>query len=343
MRFGASLSFLFFGEVLHMFKRPLPHVMAILQALLVAFLWSTSWVLIKFGLADIPALTFAGLRYGLAFLCLLPFALSSARLSELGHLSGQAWARLITLGLLFYALTQAAQYLGLAYMPAATVNLLLSFTTVVVALLGVVLLAEWPTALQWAGGGLYLVGALIYFYPASIPTSQIFGLVVVIIGVVANAGSAILGRRVNRDGDIHPLTVTLVGMGIGASLLLAAGILVEGLPRLSPIHWAIIGWLAVVNTAFAYTLWNHTLRTLSAMESSLINNTMLIYIPILALLFLGEQITWRAGIGLVLAGLGILVVQLGSKAVLSQILSKARFRLSPNFTRRLKQFREKGG
>ncbi|HXV99759.1 MAG TPA: EamA family transporter, partial [Anaerolineae bacterium] len=57
------------------------HLKTILQALLVTFLWSTSWVLIKFGLRDIPALTFAGLRYSLAFLCLLPFVLSRTRLA----------------------------------------------------------------------------------------------------------------------------------------------------------------------------------------------------------------------------------------------------------------------
>ena len=72
-------------------------------------------------------------------------------------------------------------------------------------------------------------------------------------------------------------------------------------------------WLAVVNTAFAFTLWSLTLRTLSALESSLINNTMLIQIPILALFFLGEQITWREGLGMVLAGIGILMVQLCRK------------------------------
>ncbi len=49
-----------------------PHGKAVLQALFVTFLWSTSWVFIKLGLTDIPALTFAGLRYSLAFLCLLP-------------------------------------------------------------------------------------------------------------------------------------------------------------------------------------------------------------------------------------------------------------------------------
>lgn len=293
-----------------MINRFSPHLRAVLQALLVAFLWSTSWVLIKFGLDDIPALTFAGLRYGLAFLCLLPFALGPARLASLRRLPKRGWLRLVLLGLLFYSVTQGAQFLGLAYLPAVTVNLLLSFTAIIVTLLGIVLLAERPTPLQWAGTGLYLLGVLVYFYPAAVPTSQLFGLIVVIAGVLANAGSALLGRHINRNDDLPPLVVTLVSMGIGAALLLAVGIATQGLPALSPANWAMVGWLAVVNTAFAFTLWNVSLRTLTAMESSLINNTMLIQIPILALLFLGEQITGREVLGLVLAGTGIVTVQL---------------------------------
>ncbi len=293
-----------------MLRNDSPDLRPVLQALFVTFLWSTSWVLIKIGLQDIPALTFAGLRYSLAFLCLLPFSLRSARLAYLRTLSRPAWARLIILGLLFYAITQGAQFLGLAYMPAVTVNLLLSFTSVVVALLGITLLAERPTLLQWGGVGLSVMGALLYFYPVSLPASQAIGFIAVTIGVLANAGSSILGRHVNRGGDIRPLTVTTISMGIGALVLLVTGVVIQGLPHLSLINWAIIGWLAVVNTALAFTLWNHTLRTLSAMQSTVINNTMVIQIPILAWLFLGEEITWQEVTGLVLAGLGTLIVQL---------------------------------
>ena len=59
-----------------------------------------------------------------------------------------------------------------------------------------------------------------------------------------------------------------------------------------------------------FTLWNRTLRTLSAMESSVINSTMLIQIAILAWLLLGEQLTHQGVVGMVLAGLGVLLVQL---------------------------------
>lgn len=47
-------------------------VTAILTALFVTVLWSTSWILVKVGLNEIPPHAFAGLRYVWAFLVLPP-------------------------------------------------------------------------------------------------------------------------------------------------------------------------------------------------------------------------------------------------------------------------------
>jgi drug/metabolite transporter (DMT)-like permease len=266
-------------------------------------------VFIKIGLQDIPPLLFAGLRYSLAFLLLLPLFARPARRASLRTLTARDWRRLLMLGVLVYAVTQGAQFLGLLYLPAVTVSLLLNFTTVMVALLGALFLAERPTWRQWGGVMLSLVGGLLYFYPVALPASQLLGLAIVVIGVLANAASAVLGRSINRASELSPLTVTLVSMGIGALLLLATGVAYQGFPPLSWQSWAIIGWLALVNTAFAFTLWNQTLRTLSAVESSIINNTMLVQIALLAWVFLGERLTPQEIGGLVLAALGALFVQ----------------------------------
>lgn len=288
-----------------------PHLQAVFQALLVAFLWSTSWILIKIGLQrEIPPLTFAGLRYTLAFLCLLVFFLRRpGSIALLRAQTRRTWMHLALLGLMFYTATQGAQFVGLALLPAATVNLLLACTAAVVALLGIRLLSERPTALQWGGMVVYLFGVLVYFYPAVLAGDQVVGILVVSGGVLANAGSALLGRAINREGTLSPLVITTVSMGIGAITLLAAGIITQGVPALSITEWLIIAWLALVNTAFAFTLWNHTLRTLTALESSLINNTMLIHIPLMAWGFLGEALDIKAIVALVIAGVGILVVQ----------------------------------
>jgi len=287
-----------------------PHARAVGQALFVTFLWSTSWVLIKFGLDDILPLTFAGLRYTLAFLVLLPLAFRRRHVSNLRQLNRGTWFQLIALGLLFYAVTQGAQYIGLAYLPAITVNLLLTFTIIVVVLLGIWILGEFPTKAQWIGMLVFLIGVSVFFYPPAFPRNQAFGLIVVLIGVLANAFSSILGRNLNRSMTIAPSVITVISMGIGGIVLLIAGLLIQGLPSLSLSNWAIIIWLAVVNSAFAFTLYNHTLRTLSAMESSLINNTMMIQIPVLAWLFLNETPTGAEILGMILAGIGIVIVQL---------------------------------
>jgi drug/metabolite transporter (DMT)-like permease len=288
-----------------------PHLKAVLQALLVTFLWSTSWVLIKIGLDEIPALTFAGLRYVLACACLVPFAVLRGRVRrELRALTAPAWRRLLALGLTLYALTQGAQFLSLAYLPAQTTSLLWSFSTVVVAFAGILLLAERPTGRQWSGVGLYLAGATIFLYPAAFPGAQMLGVVIAVAGVLANAGAAVIGRAVNRHATLSPLTVTVVSMGVGSAVLLAAGVAVQGLPSLSSTGWLIIAWLAVVNTALAFTLWNLTQRTLSATESSIVNSTMLIQIAVLAWLFLGEPLGAKEITGLSLAALGVLLVQL---------------------------------
>jgi drug/metabolite transporter (DMT)-like permease len=287
-------------------------ISAILQAIFVTVLWASSWVLIKIGLRnDLPPLTFAGLRYGLAWLCLLPFLLSKEeRRAEFLSLSRSDWLRLGTLGLVFYALTQGSQFLGLAYLPAAMLSLLLNLTPVVVGMSGILLLSERPTASQWFGIGLATLGVGYYFLPISLPQAQVIGIVIALVGVLSNAGASLLGREINRGGRLSPLLVTFTSMGIGSLLLLASGIIVQGFGAMTWQDWALILWLALVNTAFAFTLWNHTLRTLTAVESSVINSLMMPQIAILAYLFLGETLSPKEIWGLILVGVGVLIVQL---------------------------------
>lgn len=283
---------------------------ALLQAGFVTFLWATSWVLIKVGLEDIPALTFAGLRYTLAFLVLAPVFARRNSVPQLRQISRGTVGQLLLLGLLFYAVTQGAQFLGLAYLPAVTVSLLLNFTPFVVAFLGILLLQERPSRLQWVGLASFLVGLFVYFQPATLQTGEVFGLAVVSLGVLANSASSLLGRNINRARTVDPLEVTTLSMGVGGPLLLLTGALVQGVPALSLENWAIVAWLSVVNTAFAFTLWNDTLRVISAVESSIINSTMLIQIAVLAWVFVGETLTTQEILGMAVVALGVVVAQL---------------------------------
>ena len=288
---------------------------AILQAIFVTVLWASSWILIKFGLRNsIPAITFAGLRYGLAWLCLVPFVLfKREQYAAMRQLSRADWLRLGALGLIFYTLTQGAQFAGLAYLPAAMLSLLLNLTPAMVGMAGIFLLQEKPTSSQWFGIALATVGVGFYFLPISLPQAQVIGVVIALVGVLANAGASLLGREINRGGTLSPLLVTFVSMGIGSFLLLLIGGITQGFGAMGWGDWAIVAWLAVVNTAFAFTLWNHTLRTLSAVESSVINSLMMPQIAILAFVFLEEALSAKEIWGLILVGVGVLIVQLKPK------------------------------
>jgi drug/metabolite transporter (DMT)-like permease len=285
-----------------------PRRLAILKALLVTFLWSTSWILIKHNIHDIPPLTFASLRYSIAFLILLPGLWTHK--SEIRALSNKDWRQLALLGVVFYALTQGGQFLSLKHLEAVSFSLLLNLTSILVAFFGILFLKETPSRGQWLGIALFLVGVLIYFNPNFSTEGRFLGFAFATITVLANASASILGRSINREAKISPLVVTTISMGIGAVLLLGFGVVFQGLPSITFRGWATIVWLAVVNTALAFFLWNKSLQVLSAVESSIINNTMLVQIAVLAWIFLGERISLLGVLGLALASLGILMVNL---------------------------------
>lgn len=281
--------------------------------MLVTFLWSTSFVIIKIGLAEIPPLTFAGLRYTIAFFFLLPLAFTKKNSVVIKSLNKKDWLKLVLLGLLFYAFTQGTQFIGLSLLPAVTVSLWLNFTPLIVAVMAIFLLREIPSVLQWLGVVLFILGIITYFFPVDLSENQVTGLVVMTIGVIANSSSAVLGRNINREAKINPVVVTIISMGIGSVILITSGIVIQGLPSISLENTLYLLWLALINTALAFTIWNLTLRTLSAMESSIINGTMLIQIAVIAWIFLGETITLQEGIGMLLASCGAVLVQLRFK------------------------------
>jgi drug/metabolite transporter (DMT)-like permease len=262
--------------------------------------------LIKRTLPEIPPLPFAGLRYTLAFLLLLP-GLRKYQ-TEIRALSTSDWKRLIILGLVFYTLTQGGQFMTLNYLDAVPFSLLLNFTTVLVAVFGIFWLKEIPSCLQWFGTLVFLVGVFIYFSPTAKLDGGWLGFFLAGVTVLANAVAAILGRSINRVGHIPPLVVTVISMGAGAIVLLGIGISMQGLPAISPSTWVVVIWLAVVNTALAFFLWNKTLQVLTAVEATIINSTMLIQIAVLAWLFLGEELILINILGLALAATGVFIV-----------------------------------
>lgn len=283
---------------------------AVAEAFFVTFLWSSSFVIIKFGLAEIPALIFAGLRYMIAALILLAMVLAiPSQRAGLKSLSKKWWKLLAVYGFLYYTLTQGTHFVGLALLPATMVSFILNFTVILVVILGTLFLHEPPNKAQLVLIAVAMVGAFLFFVPIDLAVTPLLGILVMMIGLVANALSAIVGRAVNRSHEIPAVLVTAVSMVIGALVLLVAGLLTNGLPVLSPAALFTVLWLAVVNGALAFTMWNHAMQYLRVVETTIINSTMMVQIAILALVFLQETLNLWDWIGIALVMTAAVAIQ----------------------------------
>jgi drug/metabolite transporter (DMT)-like permease len=279
-------------------------------AILVTILWSSSYVLIKWGLANIPPLYFATLRYSLAFLILLAAdALASPRKRGRVEWGRRKTALLVVAGVGGYTVAQGLQYVGLYYLPAVTTSFLLNFNPFFVLVLGVGVLGERVSLPQLGGLGLALVGAFAFFSERVAWGGQLYGVVVVVASGIGWAAYVVTIRMLQRSDSLGSLRLTTVTMGIGVAGMVVMTILSGQYATLTTGGVLTVAWLASTNTAFAFFLWNWSLRSIPPYELTVLQDLMLIEIALFAFALLGETITpiMIAGMGLVLAG--VLIVQ----------------------------------
>ncbi|MHA2246245.1 MAG: DMT family transporter [Candidatus Hodarchaeales archaeon] len=289
------------------------YLITVIQALFVTILWSSSWVIIKFGLEEIPPLIFAGLRYFLSAMILLAVIFSNTdHRNALKTQSKNWWISIVIYGILFITITQGGQYIALKLLPAITVSFVLNLTTFMVIFLSIGLLKEVPSMVQIFFFLIAFLGVIFYFYPIDLDV-EFFGLIVLLTLVFANAFSSILGRSINRAKTVHPIIVTGLSMVLGSIIMLLTGIVIDGVQilfSLSIISVFYIVWLGVINTALAFTLWNKAMQKLRAMDMTIINSTMLPQIVILSIIFLGEMPILKEWVGIFLIAGSTLLIQL---------------------------------
>jgi O-acetylserine/cysteine efflux transporter len=283
---------------------------AIIIAAMVTVVWSTSWIFIKIGLEEIPALPFAGLRYIMAFLFLLPWMLKKSTFQATRELHRKDWVMLAVMGLLTYPLNQGCLFLAVTYLPNTTVNLISNLGPVFIALLGWLWLDENLNRWQFLGMGIILVGALVFFLPISWGTISGLGLLFSFITLFANVIGSVLTRKMLRGAAFPVLVVTGIPMGIGSILLAGSAAVWEWIPRISLQLWGILILLSLINTTIAFTVWNIALQRLTAFEANVIANTMLVQVALLSWYFLGDVITWKMAAGMALVMGGAVLVNL---------------------------------
>lgn len=282
------------------------HPVAIIEGLLVAIIWASSFVFVKMALAYMGPFTIAGLRYFLGFLILLPFVVP--RLRALRGLPPRLWIRLIIIGIVAYTIANGAFYLSLRYLPAVTLSFVLSLGPLIVLFAGVVWLQEIPARLQVIGVVISLVGGILFFSPG-LRGGEPLGMAIAAIGMISFVAFGILAREVARDRHIDALSRTAIPLAVGGVSLLLIAIPLEGLPTLTLNGWAIVLWLALVNTSLAYVLYHHSLQELTALEMNVLLNLCPLGAALLAWLLLGETLTAVQILGIIVVIFGVTVVQ----------------------------------
>lgn len=289
-----------------MFKNRSARAVAILEALLASIIWASSFVFVKLLLPKMGPLTIAGLRYFLGFLILLPLMLRKKRSRE--GFSAKAWLHLTLIGLSAYTLGNGAMFWALKYLTATTISFLMGITPLLILFGGVVFLKEIPTQLQVVGLVVTLIGNALFF-SGGLQPGEPLGLTIAGVGIVAFSIFGVLGRGMAREAGTSTLLLTGIPLGIGGGILLLLAIPLEGWPVFDQQAVLIILWLAVVNTAAAYLLYNHSLKTITALEMNVFLNLSPFGTAALAWLLLGERVTIMQIGAVAVAMIGVTLVQ----------------------------------
>jgi drug/metabolite transporter (DMT)-like permease len=252
-------------------------------------------------------LTVVLLRYGIATICILPFAmLSGARSIAMRDMPTVAG-----LGILYFCVHPWAFTEGLKYTTAAYGGLILSGTPLLTLLLSGALGYERITAGKFIGVTLALIGIATALIDGVLESpakqSAWFGTILIFGSSCAGAGYNVLSRPVLRK--YAALNVLAYGMAAGtiALLILAAfGGHLETAPIFDKISWATLIFIGVFGAALAYYLFSWALGKTTPTRVAVFLALNPVVAMLLGVIVLGEPITLFqvAGLILVMAGIG---------------------------------------
>lgn len=288
--------------------RPPPRTAALAIALL-CLLWGSTWLVIKFGLRDVPPFTAAAVRFAVAGLVMA--GLTPALRSREAGSAPALWLWLV-LGSLNFALSYGIVYRTEEHLPSGLTAVLWGVYPMMMAVIGHVWLpGERLRARQAAGFLLGFLGlVLLYALDVSALGPGALGVALVLLAspLVSAVGTALIKRH---GAGTSSLLLNRNAMLLGALLLALAayGFESERVASWTPTAIASVLYLAVCGTVVTFGLYFWLLRTTDASRMGLIA-----YVTPAVALFLGttlggEPITASmvAGAGLVLCGVLLVV------------------------------------
>jgi drug/metabolite transporter (DMT)-like permease len=278
--------------------------------LLLCLIWGTTWIFIKVGLADLPPISFAAIRFVIASVVLLLIICwqkielpKSRRLWTIIVISG-VLQFFFNYGLLFWgeqhissglaAVLQATipafgLILARVYVPEEKITFL-KIASIVIGISGVAVIFKEQLQL---GGVLSLFGSL-----------------AVVVGAFMAAYASVLTKVFGRG--THPASLVFGQMFAGLIPLCIVGFIREGNPLNFP--WTLsaticVLYLAIVGSIIAFWLYYNLLGKIDVTKAMMIAVVTPVVAVIIGALYLGEKLAMQTLFGglLVLASVGLMV------------------------------------
>lgn len=237
---------------------------------LLAFIWGTTWLAIKYVVREAPPVTAAGVRFAVAALLLTGFARSRGRSLSWRRLRPTERRLLLALSVLMFAAPYALVFYGEQFISSALTAVLFASSPAFVLLYdSLYLRRNLLTGARLAGLLLAFGGVLAIFWPRlGGPASELGGALAIVGAAAVSGWGTVLAKHGGQN--IDPIVGTTWQMGVGAVWLLLAGVVLER-PRLESYSAsAVVGllYLAVVGSCVAFVLYYGLLKQMAPVEIS---------------------------------------------------------------------------
>jgi drug/metabolite transporter (DMT)-like permease len=291
--------------------------------LLLGTIWGSTWLFIKIGLADLPPVSFAALRFVVAPLPLLAWLalrhrvtprMRSSRHPVIASFSGRDWRVMTITGLLTFTVNYILVFWGESFIPAGLAAILYTTFPITGMLLAHWLLPAEPLSRRKLLGALVAFAGVVVIFQQEVAVRGMMALLGSAAIVVAAAGTAYADIVVKRDcAHIEPVTLTAVQMVVSVGPMLVLGIALDGNPL--ALHWttrAVVSllYLALIGSALTFTLLYWLIQRAQVTRVMFIPFMSTVVAVALDAIVLGERMHWRTFAGgiAILGGVAVALV-----------------------------------
>jgi probable blue pigment (indigoidine) exporter len=279
---------------------------------LLAVFWGTAFVAIRAGLEYFPPVLFAALRYDIAALFMLGYAVYATD-RPIPRNRGE-WILVLIGGVFLIAAYHALLFIGQQSVTSAMAAVIVSLSPVLTtAFARIWLPTERLAPAGLLGMALGLVGVIILSRPnpENVLSADVVATGLILIATAAFAlGSVLLGRS---DAELPIETLEGWSMALGALLMHALSIVLPS-ESVSAIEWtpeAIIAlaYLAVVSSALGFLLYFDLLERLGPIEINLVSYVVPIVAAIAGWLLLAETLDPTTIVGFLIIFTGFCLIK----------------------------------